>query len=325
MFSDMLEVANTQNSIGALADALAIEIDSNRLQSNTEIVSDKAVKIGIENASAEEVVSIINSFLDTSSADVELTVVESACGKCAVVILNDSDAQELSELSKKGVVEIAASPIFDDGEDEEEEPEDEHVADPDNDSDPEQEEEDEDAQADDDDDPNKMKVISDEEAFKLASRLHALACGQDKRGFAHFLTSMDKLLYGFRQSSGYEPPEEEEETAAAKAYDSVFELAISLIDKSSEKKSKHKEGRDGFLSAYTKIVTKKADELADAHDALDVETLTHLLAEAGADYLHIISQERKDRGLDDGPLSKDDHEKVAKQLEEATTKRFITK
>lgn len=318
-FNAMLEIANTQNSIGSLADAIAITLDTKGLQANTEILSEKSVKIGVENATGQEAVALINTFLDTASVNIDLLVVE-ACDNCALVIFNDTDGAEVASLWQKKMIEVASSildmggtSVIDDDDDAQDQEDEPYIADPDEDVDPDEDDEDEE-----DENPNKMKIVSNEEMFKLATRLHALCCGNDKSEFPHFLTSLDKMLNGFRQSSGYEPPEVNEQ---ASAEDPQFfaDLADLMIEETAKKKkTKHKSGRAGFLSSYMKLLSKKGDQLGESHDALDVEGATHLLADVGSDYIQELVEERNARGLN-SPNPDKVEEEVNKALEEAAS------
>ena len=293
----MLEVANTQNSVGVLADALAMHLDTSRLNSSTEIISEKSLKLYIENASAEEAVGLVNVTLDQADLPVNVEVFESACGSCAVIVFNDDEeATEVAHLEQAGVIlEMAAKPIEDDDEDEP------HLAEEDDDVDPDGEE-DEDAEA---EDPNVMKVLHSEEAFKLATRLQQMACGPNKAEFPYFMTKLDSLMQEFRNRSGYDPNQQQE--IASGEEDGVGFLLSSVLDEAIEeargkkKKKGFREGRGGFLSAYMRFVGKRGEDLGEAWDALDIPALTSILSDCGAQLMEMVEEERIKRGLDEQP------------------------
>lgn len=336
MLSTMLEVAKAQGNIDAVADALAIKIDSLRLTASTEVINNHSIKVGIEKATAEEVVAIINNIIDVANTSVDISAFESACGGCAVVVFDDPESVEAANLEQAGVIlDISAKPIDDEDEDEP------HMVEEDDDVDGEEDDEDEDEK----DDPNVMKVLLSDEAFKLATRLQAMACGNNKAEFPHFMTRLDALLTEFRNRSGYNPSENSE-TA------SVEDFIVTLLDESSlndfstesltnsgfteeqaelivasmavetaRKKKKGKgfrEGRGGFLSAYMRFVGKRGDDLADAWDALDIPAITAILADVGANLMDMVQEERIKRGLDEVPKEENPTENV----EEAAGKKY---
>jgi len=292
----MLEVANTQNSVGVLADALAMHLDSSRLTTSTEILSEKSLKFYIENASAEETVGLVNVTLDKADLEVNVEVFESACGACAVIVFNDDEqATEVAHLEQAGVIlEMADKPIEDDDEDEA------HLAEEDDDVDPDGEE-DEDAEA---DDPNVMKVLHSEEAFKLATRLQQMACGPNKAEFPYFMTKLDSLMQEFRNRSGFDPNQQQEMASVDEDFSFLLTSALDEVIEEARGKKKKKgfrEGRGGFLSAYMRFVGKRGEDLGEAWDALDIPALTNILSDCGAKLMEMVEEERVKRGLDEQP------------------------
>lgn len=294
MLQAMLEVAKAQSNMETVADALAMAVDSHNLTASTEVLNEKTCKLYIENASAEEVVSLVNLLLDQDEVTASISVLESACGGCAVIVFDDEDDAVLAGLEEAGIVlETAAKPIEEDDEDEV------HIVEEDDDVDLGNDDED-DAEV---DDPNIMKVLHSEEAFKLATRLQSMACGNNKAEFPHFMTKLDRLLQEFRNRSGYAPSEGE---TAAMINDlfigSWSDTSSELFVEEAKKKGKgFRSGRGGFLSAYMRFVGKRGDDLADAWDSLDIPMLTRILSEVGEQLLVKVEEERIKRGLEPTP------------------------
>lgn len=291
-FASLLEVANVQNDVGPIADAIAMEIDFLRLHASSEIINNHAVKIAIEHASAEEAVALIGIVLDTASVSTDnLTVVESACGGCAVVIFNDDSDAIARDLETAGVILDTAAPIDQDDDEDDDDPEDLHVVDQDVDIGNEEDDEEDDVPQ---GDPTRMQIANQDDVFKMLSRLHNIACGDDKADFPHFVLEMDKLLTKYRNISGFNPNagQEQASTSEYSALDIFYELA---------KKSKkgYSEGRSGFLSAVNRIISKRIDNGIDAWDALDSAGIVSFMSDVGADLLDMIEAERLRRGMSD--------------------------
>ncbi len=340
MLSTMLEVAKAQGNIEAVADALAINLDSHRLTASTEVINDHAFKVAIENATADEVVALINNLIDSANTNIDISAFEGACGDCAVVVFDDLDMTEAASLEQAGVIfDLSAKPVEDDDEDEP------HIVEEDDDVEGDEDDEDEDEK----DDPNVMKVLLSEEAFKLATRLQSMACGNNKAEFPHFMTRLDALLTEFRGRSGYNPSESNEmasveEFAALLIEESEFDpdeitealtkngytveqassvVAGMSVEEARKKKKKGKgfrEGRGGFLSAYMRFVGKRGDDLADAWDALDIPALTSILSDVGASLMDMVQEERLKRGLDEEPREENPIED--ENVEEAAAKKY---
>lgn len=304
-----LEIAKVQNNISVLSDALVEEIESKNLSATTEQVSEKTTKISIDHATSEEVATLVSSFLDVANVDLNLQVHESACGSCAFIILNDEDMSETASLEVAGeiLIDTAAKPIEEDEDDEDEG----YAADPDADVDDEDAEEVDDEDEVDDSDDGRMHILTSDEAFKLATRLHALACGNNKQDFPLFLSKMDELLRTYRNRSGFEPTAEQA-TASVEDFMDLAEVVDIVFGgtemETAKSKKKVKKGRSGFLSAYMKIVGKDSSDLAIAWDHLDIPRMRDLLSECGAKLLTIMEQERIARGLDKKPEDESEEE-----------------
>lgn len=298
----IMEIAKAQNNIEALADELAMQIDASRLHASTNVISEKAFLVTIEQATAEEVVGLVSNYLAVADDDSDVTVVESKDGSGAVVIFNDTDGAETASLEAASVILEIAGKLEEDEDDDDEG----HVAEEDDDVDMSGDEEDDDDDAE-VDDPDTLKIVHEDEGFKLATRLQQLACGPSKKDFHTFMKDMDNLLMKYRNRSGYEP---QQENAATFTFDDLEEAALNSIFETAKKKGKKgfKEGRSGFLSAFMTIVSKRGDDLAEAWDALDPDTMSTLIGEVGGELLDLISDERVKRGLDSGRLDDQDAE-----------------
>lgn len=315
-FKAMLEVAKTQGSVASLADAFAIELDTSRLSTSTEIISEKACKFYVEHATAEETVALLNICIDQTDMDFDATILESACGSCAVIIFNDDDAQtEQASLETAGILDTSKNKVLD----EEEYEDDPAIVEEDDDVDPDEDDEDDE----DVEDEDRLKILGSDENFRLAQRLHQMACGNNKHNFAKFLTQLDTFLMGEREKTGYDPSR----TPDTASDESIAELLASsfyeLEESRKKKKGKggFKEGRGGFLSAYMRIIGKNGENLADAWDGLDIELLIKLLSEAGDKLINVVQEERYKRGLDEKPEAMNEPEDEG--VVEAARKYYI--
>lgn len=309
----MLEIAKTQNSVESLADALTISLDASSLSSSSDILNPNAVRIVIDHATPEEAVALVNNHLDMAGGEqFDLLVCEAMDGNGAIVIFNDPDEVVTAQLEEAHVImelaERRERPIAD-AEDDEDDP---HTPEDDTDVDPDGDEDEEDAEG---DDPNAMRILHDDEGFKLATRLQAMACGPSKTYFPHFVHELDKFLIKMRNKSGYDPSVNPEQASAEVA--DMLELATAMfVEEAKKGGKKFKQGRGGFLSAYMSIIAKNSDKLVESWDALDVAGMEAGLGEVGAMLCDQMDEERVKQGLEpagptfvDGkPVEKEDVE-----------------
>ncbi|QXV74114.1 hypothetical protein [Rhizobium phage RHEph12] len=320
----MLEIAKTQNSIESLADALTIALDQSSLASSSDVINPNTVRIVIEHATPEEAVALVNNHLDMASDDqFDLVVCEARDGNGAIVIFNDPEEVVIAELETAGVImelaERKEKPIPD-AEDDEDAP---YVPEDDADVDTDDDDE-EDAEG---DDPNAMKILHDEEGFKLASRLQAMACGPSKTYFPHFLKELDGFLTKMRNLSGYDPSANPEQ--ASVELEDMLEIATLAFIEEAKKSGKkgYKQGRGGFLSAYMRIIAKNSDKLVESWDALDVPGMEAALGDVGAMLCDMMDDQREAQGLEkQGPAFKDGEQVDPEDLEgDEATARVVNK
>lgn len=307
----LLEVASVQSNVVLFAQTLEEALKDQRLDVTTEPVINDAVKFTVNHATGEEVATLINNVLDAAGAsNLKVEVFEGACRSCAYLAITEEQVSALESASLIEIAERSERP-FDDDEDEEG-----HISQADADVGEEEDEEELDKDMEDEDD-DRLKILNTEETFKLASRLHGIACGNNKQDFHKFLSDVDGVLTNYRNRSGFEGSPE---TASA---DDFFSIVMAAFDtdaveetaKGRKTKGKIKKGRSGFLSAYMKLVGKASDDLAIAWDHLDMNRMQELLSDVGAKLLTQIEEIRVAQGLDKPPKDSEDEVEVEEQPE----------
>lgn len=302
----MLEVASVQSNAKLFAQTIAEVLSEENLTVVVEESDEtKAVKLTVANATSEETATLIHNVLDMSEAsDLKVEVFEGACRTCAYIALTE---EQVAGLESASLIEVAERERpFDD--DDEEEEEHNPFADSDVSEDDEAEELDKEVEEDD-----ILRILQTEEGFKLVSRLHTMACGNNKQDFHSFLAEMDKVLVNYRNRAGYDGGNE---TASVTTFEHDVFAALASDDEVVEEargrksKGKVKKGRAGFLSAYMKIVGRNADDLAVAWDHLDLRRMKELLSETGGELLIKMDELRVAQGLDKPPKGEEDEVEV---------------
>lgn len=308
----LLEVASVQSNALLFAQTLEEALTEQRLNVSVEPVNGDAVKVSIAHATAQETATLINNLLDMANAsNLKVEVFEGACQSCAYLALTEDQVSSLESAALIEIAERSERPIDEDDED----PEENFSSKSDSDvGEEDDEDEDEELDKEIEDDDDRLKILNNEETFKLVSRLHGIACGNNKQDFHNFLSDVDSVLNNYRNRSGYDGAAETAST------DDFISYVLASFDDGIEetakgRKGKIKKGRAGFLSAYMKLVGKASDDLAIAWDHLDTNRMQELLSEVGAKLLEQIDEERIKQGLDKPPKGGEDEVETDEQPE----------